>query len=228
MRSWRSLTVGGLSLVITLLVIALVAPRAPQARAQPQSPADLALINGRVLTVDSAETIAQAVAIAGGKIVAVGPNDLIRARIGATTDVVDLNGRAVTPGLIDTHVHFSEAAALFTIDLSDPAINSMDQVRQRVAARVATAKPGEWVTGNGWDEGKLLERRYVLAADLDKVSPNNPVWLEHTTGHYGVANSYALKLAEVRKETNDPPAGTIDRVQRAVRPASGRNRRPGW
>jgi predicted amidohydrolase YtcJ len=67
------------------------------------------------------------------------------------------------------------------------------------------------VSGSGWDEGKLAERRYVTAADLDKVSPNNPVWLEQTTGHYGVANSYALKMAEVRAETKDPPAGTVDR-----------------
>ena len=65
--------------------------------------------------------------------------------------------------------------------------------------------------GAGWDEGKLAERRYLLASDLDKVTPNNPVWLMHTTGHYGVANSYALKLAHVTAETKDPPAGTIDR-----------------
>ena len=75
----------------------------------------------------------------------------------------------------------------------------MDDVLQRVAAQVAKTKPGEWVRGRGWDEGKLAERRYITAADLDKVAPNNPVWLTHTTGHYGVANSYALKMAEVRE-----------------------------
>ena len=76
------------------------------------------------------------------------------------------------------------------------------------------AKPGEWVEGAGWDEGKLAERRYVTAADLDAVAPDNPVWLEHTTGHYGVANSAALRLAGVERETKDPPAGTIDRDAR--------------
>jgi predicted amidohydrolase YtcJ len=100
---------------------------------------------------------------------------------------------------------------LFSIDLSDAGLRTIDEVRRRVAARVATAKPGEWITGSGWDEGKLAERRYITAADLDAVAPNNPVWLEHTTGHYGVANSYALKLGEVRRDTSDPPAGTIDR-----------------
>ena len=72
-------------------------------------------------------------------------------------------------------------------------------------------KPGEWVRGSGWDEGKLAELRYIRAADLDTVSPENPVWLTHTTGHYGVANSAALKLAGITRDTKDPNAGTIDR-----------------
>ena len=78
---------------------------------------------------------------------------------------------------------------------------------KRVQERVATLKPGEWVRGSGWDEGKLAELRYIRASDLDKVSPENPVWLTHTTGHYGVANSAALKLAGVTRETKDPNAG---------------------
>ena len=181
-------------------------------RAQtPQAPADLVLTNGAVLTVDPKDSVAEAVAITGGRIVAVGSNAQIKLHIGAATQVVDLAGRAVTPGLIDSHVHFSEVDALFNVDLSDIGIKSMDDVLKRIAAQVATLKPGEWVRGRGWDEGKLAERRYITAADLDKVAPNNPVWLMHTTGHYGVANSYAMKMAEVRRETKDPPAGTIDR-----------------
>jgi len=181
------------------------------ALARAQTSADLILINGTVITVDGADRIAQGVAVAGGKIVAVGTNADIRALANSRTQTIDLHGRTVTPGLIDTHVHFSETADLFSINLSDIAIKNIDDVVKRVAERVATAKGGEWIRGSGWDEGKLAERRYVLASDLDKVAPNNPVWLEHTTGHYGVANSYALKLAEVRKGTPDPPAGTIDR-----------------
>ncbi|HEX7137556.1 MAG TPA: amidohydrolase [Vicinamibacterales bacterium] len=176
-----------------------------------RAPANRVLVNGQVLTVDATDAVAEAVAIAGGRIVAVGSTADIRTWIGASTDVIDLRGRTATPGLIDTHVHFSEVDTLYSVELGDTSVRSMDDVLRLIAAQVAKSKPGEWVRGRGWDEGKLAERRYITAADLDKVAPNNPVWLEHTTGHYGVANSYAMKMAEVRKDTKDPPAGTIDR-----------------
>jgi predicted amidohydrolase YtcJ len=196
-----------------VLVILLLSTATWAAETVPgtQSPADLALINGAVITVDDKDTVAQAVAVAGGRIVAVGTTADIKARIGSATEVIDLRGRSVTPGLIDTHVHFSAADALFTVDLGDVSVKTMADVQRRVAEQVSRLKPGEWVRGRGWDEGKYAERRYITAADLDAVAPNNPVWLTHTTGHYGVANTYAMKMAEVRKDTADPPAGTIDR-----------------
>lgn len=176
-----------------------------------QPRADIVLLNGRVLTVDRNDRVVEAVAITGGKIAAVGTSAQIKAMAGDATEVIDLRGRAVTPGLIDAHVHFSGADALFAVDLGDAAVTSIDEVKKRVAARVATLKPGEWVRGGGWDEGKYEERRYITAADLDAVAPDNPVWLMHTTGHYGVGNTYALKMAEITAKTPDPPAGTIDR-----------------
>ncbi|MBP7777785.1 MAG: amidohydrolase [Acidobacteria bacterium] len=194
--------------VVVGALVAGVWPLAPVPAAQ-APPAELVLVNGKVITVNAGDAIAEAVAVTGGRIVAVGTNADIRALAGAATEVIDLGGRSVTPGLIDTHVHFTEVDALFSIDLSDLSIKSMKDVQARVAAQVAKVKPGEWVLGDGWDEGKLAERRHITAADLDEVAPNNPVWLGNTTGHYGVGNAYALKIAEIRKGTPDPPAGTI-------------------
>jgi len=173
------------------------------------TPAERALINGHIITMNGSDSIAQAVAIAGGNIVVVGTNDRVKAAIAPGTEVIDLAGRTVTPGLIDTHVHFSESDALYSVDLSDAS--SIKEVLERVRAKVAVSKPGDWIRGQGWDEGKLAERRYVTAADLDTVAPANPVWLTHTTGHYGVGNSSALKIGGITDATTDPPAGTIDR-----------------
>ena len=204
--SFRSSSVVRIAFVTLIAAIAVTGIE-PEA----QGPADSILINGAVLTVDRNDSVAQAVAITGGKIAAVGTTAQIKAMAGPKTEVIDLRGRAVTPGLIDTHVHFSAADSLFTVDLGNADVKSIEEVKKRVAAQVAKLKPGEWVRGRGWDEGKYAERRYITAADLDAVAPNNPVWLTHTTGHYGVGNSYAMKIAEIRATTPDPPAGTIDR-----------------
>ena len=175
-----------------------------------QSP-DLILIHGKILTVDTKDSIAQAVAIRQGKIVAVGSDKEILQLAGAKARVIDLHGRTATPGLMDSHAHIAAGGLgeLYSVELSDAA--TVDEVVRRVQAGGAKLKPGEWLTGAGWDEGKLAEHRYVLASDLDKVSPHNPVWLMHTTGHYGAANHEALRLADITAGSKDPPAGTIDR-----------------
>lgn len=173
--------------------------------------ADLVLIHGHILTEDAKDSTAQAVAIEGGRIIAVGSDTEIAALAGPSTRTIDLHGRTATPGLVDSHAHIAEGGTneVFDVPLTDAA--SIAEMQKRVAAKAATLKPGEWVLGSGWDEGKLSERRLPTAADLDAVSPNNPVWLMHTTGHYGVANSAALKIAGISAATPDPPAGTIDR-----------------
>jgi predicted amidohydrolase YtcJ len=175
--------------------------------------ADLLLLHGHILTVNEKDSVAQAVAIRHGVIVKVGSDAEVLEFAGKAPGirVIDLHGRTATPGLIDTHAHIADGGVqeLYGVKLSDAT--SVAEIVARVKAKVALVKPGEWVTGAGWDEGKLADHRYVSAADLDAVSPNNPVWLIQTTGHYGVANSLALRLAHITAATADPPAGTIDR-----------------
>jgi predicted amidohydrolase YtcJ len=157
--------------------------------------ADLILVNGKILTVDAQDSIVEAIAIAKGKIVAVGSTVEIQRREGPGTRVVDLHGLTATPGLIDTHGHFAVGGVneVFQVVLGDEQrlSDALDKIRRKAV----TLKPGEWLVGAGWDEGKLAERRYILASDLDRITPNNPVWLMQASGHYGVANSYALKIA---------------------------------
>ena len=178
--------------------------------------ADLVLVHGHILTVDANDSIAQAIAVRHGVIVKVGTDAEVLEFAGNAPGVriIDLHGHTATPGLIDTHAHIADGGVeeLYGIKLSDAT--SVAEIVARVKAKIALVKPGEWVSGSGWDEGKLAERRYVTAADLDAVAPNNPVWLIHTTGHYGVANSLALKLAHITAGTADPTAGTIDRDPR--------------
>lgn len=189
---------------------ALVALWPATSRAQAPQPADLILVNGNVLTVDAADRVAQAVAVRAGRIVAVGSNAEIARLAGSGTRRIDLRGRTVTPGLLDAHAHFSGGYAE-RLDLSYPAVKNVAELTAKVAAQASRTAKGGWVEGHGWDEGKLAERRFVTARDLDVVAPDVPVYLTQTTGHYGVANSVALRLAGITKETVDPPSGTIDR-----------------
>ncbi len=189
---------------------------APQSPASTIAFADMVLVNGKIITVDARDSIAEAIAIRNGKIVAVGSTSDIRTLINDSTTVIDLHGRTATPGLIDSHGHFADGGVneLYHVNLSGSA--SIGDVLHKVRERIATLKPGEWLQGDGWDEGKLEEHRYIYAADLDPLTPNNPVWLAHTTGHYGVANSYAMKLAHITTVTQAPPAGTIDRNAQGI------------
>ena len=191
----------------TLLLLPAFAPGPMLA----QATADLILIHGHILTVDAKDSEAQAIAIRDGIILKTGTDAEIQALAAPNAKVIDLHGHTATPGLIDTHAHIADGGVeeLYGVKLSDAT--SVAEIVARVKAKVPLVKAGEWIIGSGWDEGKLAEHRYVTAVDLDAVAPNNPVWLMHTTGHYGAANSLALKLAGIAAATPDPKAGTIDR-----------------
>ena len=190
-----------------LFLLFLFFPRTPAASLGDH--ADTILVNGKFITVDPHDAIAEAVAIRDGKILAVGAKEDVMRHAASSTQIIDLRGRTATPGLIDAHLHFAEVGPFYAIDLSH--VRNIADVLKSVRDRAAKAKPGEWIQGHGWDEGKLAEHRYIYASDLDQAAPQNPVWLVHTTGHYGVANSTALKLAHISAETRNPEAGIIDR-----------------
>jgi hypothetical protein len=179
--------------------------------------ADMALINGKIITVDGNFSIAQALAIKGDRIAAVGTNNGIKANIGAGTEIIDLKGKTVLPGINDSHLH----AALYggtrpplIIDVSFPAVKSISDILKAVAEKAKTTKPGEWIRGMGWDEGYLEEcikdpARYPNRWELDAVSPDNPVMLGHYTQHEVWVNSRALELAGINRGTPSPGGGVI-------------------
>jgi predicted amidohydrolase YtcJ len=168
--------------------------------------ADLVLYNGKIVTVDDAFSIREAIAIKDGRIVAVGANEL-RNRFAAARSI-DLKGRTVIPGFHDTHIHLGGHSRRY-IDLNDTT--SLAQLKEQVSEKAKELGPGEWITGGGWDEYHFKEQRKPLRGDLDAAAPNNPVVLTRAGGHSSVGNSKALQLADINKATPDPERGLIER-----------------
>ncbi|HEY67753.1 MAG TPA: amidohydrolase [Thermoflexia bacterium] len=176
--------------------------------APPERATDLVLMNGKIITVDPADTIAQAVAVKDGLIQAVGSDGDVAPLIGEATRVVDLGGRAVTPGLIDAHNHLQILGLLqgFYVPLMPPEVRSIEDMQARLAEAVAQTPEGEWIMGYFLALGRLPNRH-----DLDPVAPNHPVWLMQQGGHYGSANSLALQVAGITAATPNPTGGVIER-----------------
>ncbi|WP_432515436.1 amidohydrolase [Kineococcus sp. SYSU DK001] len=180
--------------------------------------ADLVLRGGEVFTVDEQFSIAQAIAVRDGEIVAVGTDDDVAALIGPDTEVVELAGRSVLPGINDSHLHaiaFGLDTPPLSLDLSHPAVTSIADIRDAVRDAVAAAAPGEWVVGTGWDDGYLAECRAEPGRvphrdDLDDVSPDNPVFLQDYSRHTTWVNSAALRIAGVDESTPVPDGGYLD------------------
>ncbi len=166
---------------------------------------DLILAGGRIHTLAAAGTVS-ALAIAGGRVVSVGGDEL-RYLAGSGTRVEELGGATAVPGLVDAHNHLLHTGGVLSqVQLYD--CRTLDEVVERVAARVRSARPGEWILGRGWDESLLVERRHPTRHDLDPVSPDNPVLLERVWNKL-VCNSAALRVAGIDRSAPDPPAGVL-------------------
>ena len=178
------------------------------ASAQTRRPVSLLLFNGKVFTADENSTIGEAVAVDGEKIVAVGTTRDLRNQFQAAREI-DLQGKLVTPGFNDAHVHFFRGAlALLNVNLLDA--KSLAEAQSRVAEKVKTVKPGEWIVGRGWDH-TIWKQDFPRKKDLDQIAPNNPVYLVRVDGHVAWVNSAALRAAGIARETKNPEGGEIER-----------------
>ncbi|MBI4251056.1 MAG: amidohydrolase family protein, partial [Candidatus Tectomicrobia bacterium] len=178
--------------------------------------ADMILINGKVVTADKDFSSQEAVAIRDGKILAVGPTPRIRPLAGPRTKVVDLQGRAVIPGLIDSHMHFLRAGFTWAREVRLDQARSVQEVLSLVEKRGKQLKPGEWIlTFGGWHYGQLKEGRAPTRQELDRAAPGNPVLLRillpHSSSHFAVLNGAALKAVGITRDTKTPPNGVIEK-----------------
>jgi predicted amidohydrolase YtcJ len=188
------------------LLILLLAPFA--VFAQTKQKISLLLTGGKVFTADAQFSVAEAVAVDGEKILAVGKTGDLKARFQATREI-DLRGKLVTPGFNDAHVHFLRGAlALLTVNLLDT--KSVEEAKTRVAAKAKEVKAGEWIFGRGWDH-TIWKQNFPSRKDLDQIAPNNPVYLVRVDGHVAWANSAALKLAGIDRNTPNPAGGEIEK-----------------
>ncbi len=171
---------------------------------------DLVLINGKILTMDDRSSVVEALAVLDGKILATGSSAFVRSAMGTRTRILDLGGRTVVPGLIDTHAHFKAAG------LSDYVVNmsrakTVPEALEAIRTFAAKKKPGEWIVGGAWHPpSQLAEKRYLTKQEIDGVAPDNPVYLR-TVGHFSMANGLALQKAGVDKSTPNPSGGSFER-----------------
>jgi predicted amidohydrolase YtcJ len=168
--------------------------------------------HGRIYTNDPEHPWAEAMAVTDGLISCIGKMDHVLLDCGGSqegAETVNLHGQFLMPGFNDAHVHLGGAGAeALAVPLT--GVPSVEEMRKRVADAVAHHKAGEWITGSGWDHTLWAERKFPNRHQLDAVAPKNPVILTHVSGHVAVANSLALKKAEIDKNTPNPPGGEIE------------------
>ena len=200
------------ALTLSILALCLIA-----GQTKPE-PAELVLKNGNIYTGNESQPRAEAVAVQYGKIIFVGSSADVKKYEGKGMRVVDLKGKTVVPGLTDAHYHLAGVGQReMTLNLE--GTTSLADFLAKVKARVDKAKPGEWVTGRGWIETFWQPPVFPTRQDLDRIAPNNPVYLVRADGHGGVANSAALKVAGVGKETESPFGGEVMKDKQTGEPS---------
>lgn len=184
--------------------------------ARKEEPADLVLTNGQIVTMDENVPQAEALAVRGDRIVAVGDQKRIRRFVSEATQVIDLDGKLAVPGLIDSHGHFTSLGeSKMELDLTKA--KTWEEIVALVREAAEKAKPGEWILGRGWHQEKWDKTPepqvdgLPFHTELSQASPNNPVLLTHASGHSCLANAKAMELAMITKKTPDPPGGQIVR-----------------
>jgi hypothetical protein len=182
--------------------------------AKKKEAADMVLMNGKIVTMDEAKPEAEALAVRGDSIVAVGSTKDIKRYIVKTTEVIDLGGKLAIPGFIDSHAHFTGIGeAKKELDLM--YVKNWDEILAKVKEAVQKAQPGEWILGRGWHQDKWDKTPtpnvdgLPFHHELSKISPNNPVLLTHASGHSSFANAKAMELAGIKKAIPNPPGGEI-------------------
>lgn len=179
---------------------------------QTSNEANLVFTNGNIYTVNERQPKAEAIAVAGNKIVFVGSNRDVQKHIGKSTRVIDLKGKTMVPGFTDSHHHLS-GVGFREMTLNLEGTTSLEDFLAKVKARVDQAKPGEWITGRGWIETFWKPPVFPTREQLDKVAPNNPLYLTRADGHGAVVNSAALKLAVIDRNTPNPFGGEISKAK---------------
>jgi predicted amidohydrolase YtcJ len=206
-------------LAVFAVFAVFVAGLSVQARAQrggtaQAAPADLVLTNGRIVTVEQAPAEVEAMAVSGDRIEALGTSADIRKLIGPSTRVVDLQGQLAIPGFIESHGHFTGVGGA-QLELNLMNVDSWDKIVAMVAEAASHAKPGQWIYGRGWHQEKWTSKPvpsvegFPTHASLDAVSPDNPVVLDHASGHASFVNAKAMELSGIKRSSESPAGGDI-------------------
>ena len=175
-------------------------------------PADLVLLGGKVVTVDKAFSISEAVAVSGDKIIFVGREKKAKEYISKKTRVIDCRGLLVLPGLIDAHAHLHDLGnELSSFNITGTA--SFEDIKERIHERVSSIEPGTWIIGGRWDQNDWPEKNFPVHDEISRVSPLNPVYLTRIDGNAAFANGKALEIAGITRDTPDPAGGLIHRKE---------------